>query len=240
MKLYIYLLALLSMMNCHRKQPEKPFTKQVKEKEISIESGIRWLNNKVGVENAYELKDTALREDDAIFVYGTNATLPKFVRKNDEYKELNGRILLDFENDIRTFEHNGAKSNKNEYRLINYKTIIKDSVLTVVIKDLRANFHGEPVAKYEIYHLDFKNNKLLDTQQMLNALGLSQIPILNAFAEQCAFPPDFTQPMYDTKWFDNVRWKNINLLKFYHNEKHQLVIIYRLAEYGLEDEQILE
>ena len=74
---------------------------------------------------------------------------------------------------------------------------------------------------------------------MFQVLGLSQVPILSAFAEQCAFPPDYTKPLFDVKWFDKVKWKDINLLKFYQKDKQQIVLIYLIAENGLEGEHVL-
>ncbi len=239
MKRYLYFnfLLILLFVSCNAKKEE------VKVLGITVndiqKDNINWINEDLGYDIAFQLKDTIQRQDDTLFAYGTHVKLPEFVNKKDAFKELNSQILLDFENDIRSFEHD-AKPNPDEYRYIDFKNYIHDSILTVVIKDMRIIHLGEPTSFFQVYHLDFKNNKMLDTKQMFQVLELSQVPILNAFVEQCAYPPDFTEPLFDTRWFDKVKWKNLNLMKFYQNDKNQIVIIYPLAENGLENEQVLE
>jgi len=75
---------------------------------------------------------------------------------------------------------------------------------------------------------------------MLELWGMSQVPLLNAIAEQVSLPPDHTDPLFQTAWFDNIKWKDINRLKIYKNNNKQLVVIYPVVENGLEATQIIE
>ncbi len=238
MRTFSILLVMVLLIRCNSEKEETKSVENTK-KEAETDS-VHRINEDVAYLIAYELKDTVQRQDDKLFAYGTNVRLPKFVNKKKEaFNELNRQILLDFENDIRSFKHN-AKPNPDEYRFIDFKTIIHDSILTVVVKDMRIIRLGEASSLFQVYHLDFKNNTVLDTRQLFAVLGLSQVPVLGAFAEQCTYPPEFTDALFDTLWFNKVNRKDLNFMKFYQNEKNQIVIIYPVAENGLEDELVVE
>lgn len=200
---------------------------------------INWINEIVGFDKIFTLKDTTLRADDKTFAYGSNLVLPRLVSKSFEYKTLNDKILTDFQPIIDKVKTN-PKPSKDEYQKVDFTYYLNDSIITIRIENLHTYHLAEAATQYYIYHFDYKNNKLVSTSEMFTVLGLSRVPILSAFAEQCTFPPDYTEPLFDTVWFDKVKWKDLNLLKFYQNYKKQIVIIYPVAENGWEDEQILE
>jgi len=237
MKRYLYFIFLLFLLiiGCNNKKEEvKVFGVPINEVQ---KDSINWINDELGFDNAFLLQDTIVREDDKSFAYGSNIILPKLISKKSNFKTLNDKMMSDFQSII---DKANAKPSKDEYQKVNYTYYLKDSIITIKIEDIHAYHLAEATSEFFIYHFDFKNDKILNTSEMFEVLGLSQVPILSAFAEQCAYPLDFTEPLFDTQWFDKVKWKNLNFMKFYQNDKQQIVIIYPVAENGLEDEQLLE
>lgn len=233
---YFVLFLTLLMSGCNnKKEVIKVFGVTVKEVQ---KDSINWINDELGFENAFRLQDTIVKEDDQSFAYGSNVVLPKLLSKKSDFKTLNDKVLHDFQSLIDKVKTN-AKPSKDEYQKVYYTYYLKDSVITIKIEDIHAYHLSEATSEFFVYHFDFKNDKLLTTSEMFQVLGLSQVPILNAFTEQCAMPPDYSEPLFNTQWFDKVKWKDLNLMKFYQNDKHQVVIIYPLAENGIESEQIL-
>lgn len=234
---YFVLFLTLLMSGCNnKKEVIKVFGVTVKEVQ---KDSINWINDELGFENAFRLQDTIVKEDDHSFAYGSNVVLPKLISKKSDVKTLNDKVMHDFQSLIDKVKTN-AKPSKDEYQKVYYTYYLKDSVITIKIEDIHAYHLSEATSEFFVYHFDFKNDKLLTTSEMFQVLGLSQVPILNAFTEQCAMPPDYSEPLFNTQWFDKVKWKDLNLMKFYQNDKHQIIIIYPVAENGLEDEQILE
>lgn len=235
-KIATYFIVLL-LIGCNNKKEEiKVFGLTVNNAD---KNQIQWINENLGFEEAFSLKDTLLRDDDKLFAYGTDLVLPKLVSHNNAYKKLNDKVLNDFQTIIDQVKEN-PKPSKEEFQKVAYTYFLKDSILTLKIEDIHAYHLSEGTSEYYIYHYDFKNDKLLSTSEMFGVLGLSQVPILSAFAEQCALPPDYTEPLFNVEWFDEVKWKNLDKLKFYQNEKLQSVIIYPVNENGIEAEIILE
>jgi hypothetical protein len=206
---------------------------------LHVANQVNWISEELGIADAFVLKDTVSQKDDPLFAYGTNMELPKLISKIGEYKTLNDQINSDFKT-MMDEATNHPKANQDEYHKVQYSYFLKDSIITIKIEDLHAYHLSEATTEFYIYHFDTKNNKLLSTTEMFSVLGLSQVPILSAFAEQCAFPPDFTEPLFDTQWFEKVKWKDLNLMKFYQNDKQQIIIIYPVSENGFESEQVLE
>lgn len=206
---------------------------------LQVANQVIWISEELGIADAFVLKDTVSRKDDALFAYGTNMELPKLLSKTGEFKPLNDQINLDFKTMMDEVTAH-PKTNPDAYHKVQYTYFLKDSIITIKIEDLHAYHLSEATSEFYIYHYDIKNNKLLNTTEMFAILGLSQVPILSAFAEQCALPPDYSEPLFNTEWFDQVKWKNLNLLKFYQNEKQQIVLIYPVIENGIEAEMLLE
>jgi len=200
---------------------------------------VKWINASLGIATNTLVADTVSRNDDKLFSYGTFISLPKVIGKNGEYKELNMKIAANFDSIVKQASAN-PKVNKDEYHKIYFDYYLHDSIITIKITDLYAWHLSEATTAYTVYHFDFKNNKLLTTQEMLAVFGLSQVPVLSAFAEQCTMPPDHTDPLFVTAWFETIKWKDINQLKLYKNNSKQIVIIYPLPENGIEAEQIIQ
>jgi hypothetical protein len=200
---------------------------------------IEWLNAGVGVTHGFYLVDTAAHSSDKFFTYGSFIRLPKFVQQSGDFKELNRKIATDFSAQLQQLKAN-PKPDENEYHSIAYECFLNDSIVTAKITDLRAYHLSEATTTFQIYHFDYKNNRLLNTTEIFEALGMSRVPVLNAFTEQCTLPPDYTEPLFSSEWFELVKWTDFNQLKFYLNRNKQLVIIYQMAENGIEDEQILK
>lgn len=230
-------LILLLLFSCYqKKEASKDFDVSAN---IVPKDSIHWINETLGFDKIFTLKDTTLRADDKTFAYGSNMVLPKLVSKSSEYKTLNNKILTDFQPIIDKVKTN-PKPSEDEYQKVDFTYFLNDSIITIKIEAIHAYHLSEATTAFFVYHFDFKNDRLLTTSEMFTVLGLSHVPILSAFTEQCTFPPDYTEPLFDTVWFDKVKWKDLNLMKFYQNDKKQIVIIYPVAENEWEDEQILE
>ncbi|NCB08371.1 MAG: hypothetical protein EOM73_09430 [Bacteroidia bacterium] len=200
---------------------------------------IHWLEANLRITDSFCLTDTVQRTDDELFAYGTNIRLPKLIHGSGEFEKLNLKIAADFDSIINQAIIN-PKPDKKEYHKVFYNYFKHDSIISLKITNLHACHLSEATTVFMVYHFDFKNNRLLNTTEIFEALGLSRVPVLNAFAEQCTLPPDFSEPLFSSEWFERVKWNNFNLLKFYMNQKKQIVIIYPAIENGIEDEQILE
>lgn len=237
MRIVFIFLSISLLLSCQTKKETD--TVLVSSKDSISLKNIEWINDSIGIVEMYRIQDTVSRKDDALFAYGTNMELPKLISKTGEFKLLNDQINLDFKPMMEKVKAN-AKPSKDEYQKVDYTYYLKDSIITIKMEDLHAYHLSEATSEFYIYHYDIKNNKLLNTTEMFAVLGLSQVPILSAFAEQCALPPDYSEPLFNKEWFDQIKWKNLNLLKFYQNEKQQIVIIYPLTENGIESEQVLQ
>lgn len=202
-------------------------------------SKLKFITENLSVADSIYIADTALRDDDRIFAYGTFIRLPEFGSKSGEYTILNNKIAADFASILNKAKAD-PNSDKNKYHTITYDYFVHDSILTVKINDQYAYHLSEGTTAYKLYHFDFKNNKLLNTNDLFTVFGLSRVPVLSAFAEQCSMPPDYTEPLFDTQWFETIKWKDINQLKLYLNNSQQIVIIYPLIENGIEAEQIIQ
>lgn len=202
-------------------------------------SKVKFIAENLGVADSIYVADTTLRDDDKSFAYGSFISLPKFLTKSGGYEVLNTKITSDFESILKQAKAN-PKSDKNQYHIITYDYFLHDSIITVKINDQFAYHLSEATTAYTLYHFDFKNNKLLNTNDIFTVFGLSRVPVLSAFADQCSMPPDYTEPLFDTQWFETIKWKDINQLKLYLNNSQQIVIIYPLIENGIEAEQIIQ
>jgi len=200
---------------------------------------VKWITSTLGIETVVLVADTVRRNDDTLFSYGTFICLPKLMNKNSEFGILNRKIASDFDSIVKQASAK-PKTIKDEYHKIYYHYYLHDSIITFKITDLYAWHRSEATTAFSIYHFDVKNNKLLTTQEMFSVFGMSQLPVLSAFAEQCTMPPDNSEPLYKTVWFDEVKWKDLNKLKFYMADNNKLVVIYPLTENGIEGEQRIE
>lgn len=182
--------------------------------------------------------DTATHEVDKSFVYGRCICLPRLNGNSADLDELNNRISADYKPLIALC---GKEiMDQENFLKVSYHFFVDDSLLSLVIETQNTWHLSEGTSEYNIYHYDMKNNHAMDTRGMLESWGMSQVPLLNAIAEQVSMPPDHTEPLFQTAWFDNIKWKDINQLKVYKNNNQQLIVIYPVAENGIEASQIIE
>ena len=187
----------------------------------------------------FNLVDTTLHLQDKLFSYGISASLPELISPDSAASKLNQLIKADF-SDIFRNGYPEAKTDKEHFRKISFRHFVSDSLLSIVIEDLNACHLSEATSEYKVYHFDMKNSRLLTTSDITQAWGMSQVPILNAVAEQITMPPDNSEPLFKPEWLDTVKWKDFNQLKLYKNNSQQIVIIYPLVENGIEAEQIIK
>ncbi len=237
MRIVFIFLSISLLLSCQTKKETDSVLVSSKDS-ISLKN-IEWINDSIGIVEMYRIQDTVIRKDDALFAYGSNIKLPKLVSKTGDFDKCNAHIKADWDSIVQKAQLN-PKEIDNEYHKIDYEYFISDSIVTVKVTEQWAYHLSEGISKYSIYHFDYKNDQILNTKQMLEVYGLSQVPLLNAIAEQCAWPPDHTEPFFQPEWFEIIKWKDLNQLKFYRNKEQQLVVIYPLIDNGIEAEQILE
>ena len=58
---------------------------EIKLNEVTVndvqKDNINWINDELGLKNAFILQDKMVREDDKFFTYGRNIVLPKLISK---------------------------------------------------------------------------------------------------------------------------------------------------------------
>jgi len=193
----------------------------------------------VGLSEGFVYAKTAQSTDDSLFIYGAEVRLPQLVADNHNVIALNLTIKNDFDAIIQQVQSDSL-SDKESFIKIDYNYYIEDTIVTIVVYEQHALHLSEGTCRYEVYHYDFKNNKILTTTDVLASWGMSQVPLLNAIVEQITMPGEENEPDFDSLWFETIKWKNLNKLKIYHNEKKQLTVIYTLKENGIEGESIIE
>ncbi len=191
------------------------------------------------LENGFRLVDTTQHPQDKVFAHGIDAKLPELKSANPSAAVLNIAIRSDFADLLNNGFHS-AKTDTEHFRKISYRYFVADSLLSLVIEDLNTYHLSEATSEYKVYHYDLKNGKILSTKNLIELWGMSQVPLLNAVAEQCTMPPDHTDPLFETAWFETIKWKDINQLKLYKNNSQQIVVLYPLIENGIEAEQVIE
>lgn len=182
--------------------------------------------------------DTASNSEDHSFSYGHCISLPRLNSNSKAISDLNSQISADF---ISLIALCGKETTDQENFLnVRFQYFMEDSLLSLVIETLNAWHLSEGTTIYNVYHYDLKNNRMMDTREMLESWGMSQVPLLNAIAEQITMPPDHEESLFQPEWFEIIKWKDINQLKIYKNSEKQLVVIYPVTENGIEALQIIE
>ncbi len=182
--------------------------------------------------------DTATNAVDKSFGYGRCIRLPRLNGNSVALNDLNNRISADYKSLIALC---GKEiTDQENFLKVSYLYFIEDTLLSLVIETQNAWHLSEGTSEYNVYHYDLKNNRIMDTRAMLESWGMSQVPLLNAIAEQLTMPPDYSEALFQPEWFDSIKWKDINQLEIYKNSKRQLVIIYPVAENGIEAIQTIE
>lgn len=193
---------------------------------------------RTAIKDTLLIVDTLKRTDNIIFTYGTMLRLPEVIAEKADFSEQNRKIINDFSEAINAAQNNGH-ADKNKFRKIDYQVYVSDSIVSIVVEETKAYYLSEGNTRYEVYHFNSNSNQLVDANGLFEAFGLSQVPVLNAFAEQCTMPPDHTEPLFDMNWFERVKWKNINDLKLFMDNDKNLIIIYPVSENGVEATQKL-
>ncbi|MHC1777903.1 MAG: hypothetical protein AB9834_21060 [Lentimicrobium sp.] len=182
--------------------------------------------------------DTATHSTDKSFICGRCISMPGLTGQSSAIANLNNHISEDYK--LVTALCGTEIKDQENFLKTAYKYFVEDSLLSLVIETQNAWHLSEGTSEYNVYHYDLKNNRIMDTRTMLESRGMSQVPLLNAIAEQITMPPDYTEPLFQPAWFDIIKWKDINQLKVFKNSKKQLVIIYHVAENGIEAMQTIE
>lgn len=182
--------------------------------------------------------DTASNSSDNLFTYGRCISLPELNGNSVAIAGLNNRISSDYKSLVLLCGN--EITDQENFLKTGYQYFLDDSLLSLVIETQNAWHLSEGTLEYNVYHYDLKNNRIMNTRAMLEAWGMSQVPLLNAISEQVTMPPGYTEPLFQHEWFEIVKWKDINQLKVFKNSKEQLVIIYPVAENGIEAMQTIE
>jgi hypothetical protein len=196
---------------------------------------IRWNQNKIGLTVGFRFEKIVQHAEDSAFSIGTNIQIPKLVNEHRGAKMINSKIEKDFETAIQQLTVNPL-SDPGRFTRINFEYFVEDTLISLVVFELNAWHLSEGNSRYEVYHYDFKNDSILSTRDLLAVWGMSQLPLLNAIADQVTLPGEGTEPDFDSEWFETIKWKDINQLKLYRNNKKELTVIYPNKENGIESE----
>lgn len=192
------------------------------------------INNELGIDLLMDFKKVSIRQDDPNFKFGYDIKLPVFVGKDVVIKELNAQIRNAFA-DLLSPSLNVFHFDSSFYRKVSFEYVLHDSQLSLIIQDQRDTYPGEAVTSYLVVHADVELMKVITTVDVFEKHGLSRLPVLSAFADQCVMPDESAEPLFDTFWFERVKWQNLNELKFFVRGQNQLIIIYPVASNGIED-----
>lgn len=182
--------------------------------------------------------DTLSRPDDPLFASGYCIRIPVISGKHSNLKHLQNLIQSDLQKQA---EYCSKKPEGNDlFVKTGFHYTVDDSLLSIVVETLTSHYLSEAVSEFCVYHYDLKNNRILTTSDLLTAWGMSQIPLLNAIAEQVTLPPDHSEPLYRSDWFETIRWNDLNKLKLFRDSLQQITVIYPVAENGIESTFIIQ
>lgn len=182
--------------------------------------------------------DTLSRPDDPLFASGYCIRIPVISGEHSNLKDLQALIQSDLQKQAEYCSK--QPEDKDLFVKTGFWYVVDDSLLSIVVETLTARYLAEAVSEFCVYHYDLKNNRILTTRDLLAAWGISQVPLLSAIAEQVTLPPDHSEPLFRSDWFETIRWNDLNKLKLYRDSLHQLTVIYPLAENGIESTQIIQ
>jgi hypothetical protein len=196
-------------------------------------TNIQWLSKEFGIGTNLEFSKTYPRSDDAVFRFGIEFRKPGIAGTAEKYALL--RMFI--ENSYvaanqKEFEPDMPDSNL--FRKVTYEYFVHDSILSLLITDVQSYFQSEALTTYKLIHFDFKNQNVLQTEDIFETYGLSRIPVVNAIAEQCVSTDETSEPFFDSDWFNTIKWNDLNKLKIYMDNENQLVVLYPLIENGTE------
>ncbi|MBK9291388.1 MAG: hypothetical protein IPM52_07160 [Bacteroidetes bacterium] len=200
---------------------------------------IHWLSHAFGVGTIMELSKKQTRTDDTTFRFGIECSKPGFVGTSSKLGLLNSLTDATYSS-IKENAGNQKALNPDLLEQISYKYFVHDTIISIVITHSRNYYRSEGTMFFTVLHFDHKNQQLLSNDKIFEVFALNKSAVLNAFAEQCIWPDESQQPLFEHLWFENLCRSDLNLLKMYLDDRHHVHIIYPLAENGIEDEIVLK
>lgn len=200
---------------------------------------IHWITAEFGIGNGIEFSKTSTKERSNSFRFGKEFKKPAFVGSLSNIQDLKKFVddfytgIIDSAKDFQSMDYTGHEA-------VNYEYFVHDSIFSLLMTHLKSYPQSEGTTNYALCHVDLKHQVLLSTKLFFEAFGLSQIPVLAAFAEQCVWPDESNEPLFDPHWFETIRWGDLNLLKIYVDDNEQVHIIYPLATDGSEGRIMLK
>jgi hypothetical protein len=206
--------------------------------EINENHPVQWINSEFGIGLMIKVDSIQARSDDPNFLFGFSYEIPVFEGKNHKVERLNEQLKEVYGN---IFENNVLPCNFDSalFHSITFEYFIHDSIMSMLIKQQHAYFQSETVSQYIVLHFDFLNQEQMNTRMIFNAFGFSEVPLLNAIAEQCVMPDDSKEPLFDSQWFETIKWSDLNKLKILVDKEQRIIVIIPLAENGIEQKVYL-
>jgi len=167
--------------------------------------------------------DTLPHSDDTIFSYGVDIELPKINSNKPEAEKLNRQIVEFYTSKIELRKQNPL-DDPNYFYKISYEHFLHDTILSLLTIEQDVWYLSEGFIKYNVFHYDLKNDKILTTNELLTSWGMSMLPVINAIDEKARIDGE---PDFDDYWIKMVS-ANINNLKIYKNSKGEIIAIYQV------------
>lgn len=202
-------------------------------------SNIFWVNDDFGIGTAIEFSKTNAVKGETTFRAGKAYNKPGFAADGSKHQAVNQFIEAAYQAVIdRSID--SVDSESAYYEQLDYNYFIHDSIISLLVTHSITYPQSEGTFAFSLIHYDIKNQTVLLTNEVLSIFGLSRVPILNAIAEQCVWPDDSNEPLFDAVWFDTIKWTDINQLKIFVDNEQGIHIIYPLVENGIEQVVLLK
>lgn len=170
--------------------------------------------------------------DNTKLISKSDLIVPYINIDSDEAKEINQEIYKIYEDLIDKFN----KNLKEEiwFTIVNYKTYIKNDILSVVITTESAGT-SVPIFDYYTYNFDLKNGKLLSYKDVYKLLEFDEKSINNKAnnAIENALSKEYTDgtnfEIYKNQSINNYKTSvNENTIKYFIDENQKLNIVVKL------------
>ena len=202
-------------------------------------SNVIWVNEDFGIGTAIEFSKTYTVKGETTFREKKAYNKPGFAADVSKHQALNQFIEAAYAAVIdRSMD--SVDSESAYYEQLDYNCFVHDSIISLLVIHSTTYPHSEGTFAFSLIHYDIKNQNVMLTDEVLNIFGLSRVPILNAIAEQCVWPDDSNEPLFDPVWFDTIKWTDINQLKMFVDNEQGIHIIYPLVENGIEQIVLLK
>lgn len=195
-----------------------------------------WLSDDFGIGTAIEFSKTYAVKGEATFRAGKVYKKPALAADVRKHQALI-QFIEDAYSAVVDRSIDGNDGEAAYFEQIDYKYFVHDSIISLLVMHSIAYPLSEGTSSFSLIHYDFKNENVLLTEEVLSIFGLSRLPILNAIAEQCVWPDDSHEPLFDTVWFEAIKWTDFNQLKMIVDNEQGIHIIYPVSVSG--NEQIV-